>query len=71
MAKRKNETGYRVAVSGASRLVGLLLFALVILMIYIIGRTAYRFGYSVFHQEAQAASPGENITVEIPAGADA
>ena len=66
MAKRRKDEGYRVAVSGARRLVSLLLLILVVIVIFFIGRTAYRFGYSVFHQEPMAAAPGENITVVIP-----
>ena len=71
MAKRRKDTGYRVAVSGARRLVSLLLLTLVLIIIFFLGRMAYRFGYSVFHQEAMSKPLGENITVTIPAGADA
>ena len=71
MAKKRNNTGYRVAVSGARRLVSLLLFALVLIIIFFLGRTAYHFGYSVFHQVPVAEPPGENITVTIAEGADA
>ena len=71
MAKKRSNTGYRVAVSGARRLVSLLLFALVLIIIFFLGRTAYHFGYSVFHQVPVAQPPGENITVTIAEGADA
>ena len=71
MAKKRSNTGYRVAVSGARRLVSLLLFALVMIVIFFLGRTAYHFGYSVFHQVPVAEPPGENITVTIAEGADA
>ena len=70
MAKKRKDTGYRVAVSGARRLVSLLLFALVLLIIFFLGRTAYHFGYSVFHQVPMSDPPGENITVSIPEDAD-
>ena len=69
MAKHKQDTGYKVAVFGASRLVGILLLVLMILVILFLGRTAYRFGYSVFHEEAVSSQPGEQITVTIPEGA--
>ncbi len=71
MAKKRRNTGYRVAVSGARRLVALLLFALVMIIIFFLGRTAYHFGYSVFHQVPVSKPPGENITVTIAEGADA
>ncbi|MBE5996535.1 MAG: hypothetical protein E7240_04150 [Lachnospiraceae bacterium] len=71
MAKKRSNTGYRVAVSGARRLVSLLLFTLVMIVIFFLGRTAYHFGYSVFHQVPVAEPPGENITVTIAEGADA
>ena len=69
MAKKKSDTGYRIIVSGVRNLVGILLLMLVLLLIFILGRTAYRFGYAVFNQTAMAPLPGENITVTIPAGA--
>ena len=65
MAKRKS-SGYRVAVSGARRLVALLLLILVVIIIIFLGRTAYRFGYGVFHQTAMSAPPGESVLVMIP-----
>ena len=71
MAKKRRNTGYRVAVSGARRLVALLLFALVMIIIFFLGRTAYHFGYSVFHQVPVSKPPGEYITVTIAEGADA
>ncbi len=62
----KKSAGYRAAVSGARRLVSLLLLVLVVISIIFLGRTAYRFGYGVFHQEALSEPPGESILVMIP-----
>ena len=65
MAKRSN-TGYRIALNSARGLVGLLLLILVVILIFLGGRTAYRFGYDVFHQVGMSDPPGDNITLEIP-----
>ena len=67
----KHSAGYRAAVGGVKRIIGLLLLILTVLLIIGLVRSAFRFGYSIFHQEAVSPPPGDRITVEIPQDATA
>ena len=71
MARQKHSSGYRFAVAGIRRVISLLALVLIVMLIISLGRNAYRFGYSIFHQEAVSPPPGDRITVEIPQNATA
>ena len=66
MAKRKKQTSYSIAVGGARTILSILAVLLILIALIWASRTAYRFGYSIFHEEAMAKAPGETLTVEIP-----
>ena len=60
--------------AGTARVVGqlagrVILTAVMILVIFVAARFAYSFGRDVFYQPPSEASPGRDITVELP-GAD-
>ncbi len=65
----RHSSGYRAAVTGIKKIISLLLLVLIVMLIIGLGRSAYRFGYSIFHQEAVSPPPGDRITVEIPQNA--
>jgi UPF0755 protein len=71
MADQDKESKYRVAVFGAKGIIRILLVVLAIVAIAWIGRTAYRFGYSIFNEQSAEAKPGKDVTVTIPNGATA
>lgn len=71
MAKKKADTGYRVAVLGAKGVIKILLYLLAAFLIVYLSRTAYTVGYAVFNQEAMAPEPGQAVTVVIPEGSSA
>lgn len=65
--KKKKDTAYRKAVSGAKGLLRVLIYICVILVIIFAGRTAYSFGYLVFDQHPMAATQeeGQDVTVVV------
>ena len=65
--KRKKDTAYRTAVSGAKSVLRVLVYICVILAIIFAGKTAYSFGYLVFDQHPMAATEeeGQDVTVVI------
>ena len=64
--KKKSDKGYRFVVSTARRIFSTLLLALVLLLLVVFGRTAYRLSYNVFHQTAVSPEPGKQVVVMIP-----
>lgn len=68
MAKKKSDTGYRVAVLGAKGILKILFYLLVIIIIIYLSKKAFSFGYAIFNQEPVAAEPGQAVTVIIPEG---
>lgn len=67
MAKKKKKgTGYKIAVFGAKGILRILVYILVGCSIFLLCKTAYSFGYSVFKQEPMAKAPGQAVTVVIP-----
>lgn len=70
MAKKKKDTGYRVALSGARGIVRLLLYVCGIVAIVYLGKSAYGFGYDVLNQKPIASSEasGQDVTVIIKEG---
>ncbi|HIR25015.1 MAG TPA: endolytic transglycosylase MltG [Candidatus Egerieimonas faecigallinarum] len=67
--KKKKNTGYQVAVSGAKGILRLLIYLCVLLAILFAGSTAYNFGYAIFYQEAVASSnEAVEVTVTVEEG---
>lgn len=64
----KSARRYRNAIFGASAILRFLLTVLVVVVLIFLGRTAYRYGYSIFNETAMEAAPGEDEEVIIPAG---
>ena len=72
MARRQKEgRTYHLALFGLRGVFHILLFILAAVFIVYVSRSAFRFGYAVFSEEAMAEEPGKDIIVEIPDGADA
>lgn len=69
--KKKKGTGYKIAVFGAKGILRILTYILVGCSVFLLCKTAYSFGYSVFKQEAMAKAPGQAVTVVIPEGSSA
>lgn len=65
--KRKKDTAYRSAVSGAKSVLRVLVYICVILAIIFAGKAAYSFGYLVFdqHPMAETEEEGQDVTVVI------
>lgn len=70
MGKRKKEdTAYRAAVSGAKGLLRFLVYILAVILIFMAGRAAYNFGYEVFDQQAvDEEADAKEVTVVIEEG---
>lgn len=62
---------YKSAVFGAAAVLKILFYILLAVIIFFLGRTAYIYGYSIFNEQAVEASPGTDVTVEIPEDASA
>lgn len=71
MAKKKTDTGYRVAVLGAKGIIKILVYVLILITIIYLSKTAYSFGYAIFNQKPVAEKPGQAVTVIIPEGSSA
>ena len=67
MAEKKKIDSYKVAVSGASTVLRILIYIAVILLIFVVARAAYKFGYNVFDQKPMALTKdsAQEVTVEI------
>lgn len=65
---RKEEKGYRSAVSGFSHVLRGLVYVLLVVILIFLGRTSYVYGYALFNEQAMESSPGTDVTVEIPDG---
>jgi UPF0755 protein len=65
--KKKQDTVYKAAVSGAKGMLRILIYIFVIVAIIFAGKTAYSFGYLIFDQEriADSAEDGQDITVIV------
>ncbi|NCB93650.1 MAG: solute-binding protein [Clostridia bacterium] len=65
--KKKKDTAYRAAVSGAKGVLRILVYIFVILAIVFAGKTAYSFGYLVFdqHPMAETQEEGQDVTVIV------
>lgn len=69
MAKKKSDTGYKVAVLGAKGIIKILVYILILISIIYLCKTAYTFGYAIFNQVSMAEEPGQAVTVIIPENA--
>lgn len=65
--KKKKNKGYKRTVGGAKAVLRMLFYVMIILMIVIVGRSAYRFGYMIFDQRPMALTQksSQDITVVI------
>lgn len=65
--KRKKDTAYRAAVSGAKGVLRILVYICAILLIIFAGKTAYSFGYLIFddHPMVETKEDGQDVTVVI------
>ena len=65
--KRKKDTAYRAAVSGAKGALRILVYICAILLIIFAGKTAYSFGYLIFddHPMAETKEEGQDVTVIV------
>lgn len=68
---KKKEKNYDAAVRGFQSIINILIFILVAVVIVLLGRLSYRFGYNVFYEQPVAQAPGEDIQVTIPEGSSA
>ena len=68
--KKKKDRGYQAAVTGAKGVIKVLLYIVVILLIVLVGRMAYSFGYLVFDQRPATVvkEEGEDVTVVVKEG---
>lgn len=68
--KKKKDTTYQAAVSGAKGTIRILLYVLLICILIFIGKTAYSFGYLIFYQEPEAdtQADGQEVTVIVHEG---
>lgn len=66
MSKNTQDAGYNTAVSGAKKIVRILVYLLVLLAIVLAGRTAFGFGYDIFGQKpADSEMDAQEVTVTI------
>lgn len=65
--KKKKDSGYQAAVSGAKGLLRLLVYVFIIVAIIFAGKTAYSFGYLVFdqHPMTESKEDGQDVTVIV------
>ena len=65
--KRKKDTAYRAAVSGAKGVLRMLVYICVIVLIIFAGKTAYSFGYLIFddHPMVGTKEAGQDVTVIV------
>ncbi len=65
--KKKKNDGYEIAVGGAKAVIRVLLYVMIILVIVVAGRSAYRFGYMIFDQKPMALTQksSQDVTVVI------
>ncbi len=68
--KKKKNTAYRMAVSGAKGVLRILVYACAVVVIIFAGKTAYSFGYLVFdqHPMAETEEEGQDVTVVVKEG---
>lgn len=68
--KKKKDRGYQVAVTGAKGVIRVLIYIALILLIVLVGRMAYSFGYLVFDQRPATVvkEEGEDVTVVVKEG---
>ncbi|HIS25776.1 MAG TPA: endolytic transglycosylase MltG [Candidatus Pullilachnospira intestinigallinarum] len=68
--KKKKDRGYRAAVAGAKGIIKVLIYIVVILLIVLVGRMAYSFGYLVFDQRPATVvkEEGDDVTVVVKEG---
>lgn len=65
--KKRKDTAYRIAVSGAKGVLRILVYVCAVVVIIFAGKTAYSFGYLVFDQHPMAATEeeGQDVTVVV------
>lgn len=65
--RKKKDTAYKAAVSGAKGLLRMLVYVCVVLGIIFAGKTAYSFGYLIFdqHPMAETEEEGQDVTVVV------
>ena len=68
MAKRKKKKLARSVFNGAESAVRFLIFVLILVILILLGKTAYYYGYEVFCERTVEDEPGTDIEVTIPEG---
>lgn len=65
--KKRKDTAYRIAVSGAKGVLRLLVYVCAVVVIIFAGKTAYSFGYLIFddHPMAETEEEGQDVTVVV------
>lgn len=68
--KKKKDRGYQAAVTGAKGVIRVLIYIALILLIVLVGKMAYSFGYLVFDQRPATVvkEEGEDVTVVVKEG---
>ena len=61
--KKKKDTGYRVAVSGAKSVIRILLYICLAVALVFLGREAYTLGYEVFDETPVDKGEGREVTM--------
>ena len=64
-AKKKSDTGYRLAVVSLRSVFTILVLILAVVLLVFLGRKAYAFGYEVFYQTPVDSGEGESKVVII------
>jgi UPF0755 protein len=62
---------YSTAVFGFSQILRIMVYVLVVLFLFYCGKTAYTYGYQLFHETAMESKPGKDVEVTIPEGTGA
>lgn len=71
MAKKRKSTGFRATMFSLKGILRIVIYLIVLVLIINICKSAFSFGYDVFHQEPMSSGIGQDVTVEIPIGASA
>lgn len=63
---KKKDAGYHAAIGGAKKIIKALTYIFIILVIALLGKAAFGFGYDVFNQKAMdTESNAQEVTVTI------
>ena len=68
---KKKEKPFEAAILGFQSITRLLIFILAAVIIILLGRLSYKFGYNVFYEQPVAEAPGTDVVVTIPEGVSA